>query len=63
MLGIIGAVLLVAATVSFLHWVQLYGFAETREKVREARRKPEFQRGIICGAGALLCVAVAAMFV
>lgn len=63
MLGIIGAVLLVAAAVSFLHWVQLYGFAETREKVREARRKPDFQRGIICGAGALLCVAVAAIFV
>lgn len=63
MLGIIGVVLLVVATVNLFHWQQLYGFAETKEEVREARRKPEFQLGIACSAGALLCVAVATMFV
>lgn len=60
MLGIIGCALFLLAAICFIHWVQLYGFVETREEISEARCKPEFQLSIVFGVGALVCIAVAA---
>ena len=56
MLGIIGVGLFFAAVMSIIRWIGLYGFVETDEEIREARRKPEFQLGIVFGIGTLLCI-------